>query len=195
MARDIEFYSSVEELEPVFQQLFSRDSTAFALVASVAPELSTASTFKEISSLIDMGVSNFRIAIPGISVSPPMVDSVVNQASGALRYFFVDNIGGPFLDFDVPVMRANTVKPGAFSRKRQYFSDRSYEKSLPDSEVKEELSAAIRYVKKTFLKYVINSKRAWYFSPAILNGLKEGTINLAGPLEGHELAVMSQTST
>lgn len=188
MTQEVEFYSYLEDIEPIFNDLFSRGSIGLTIIGKNSTP-SKAESFQELLDLVKEGAHYFRISIPGVTLMEPVIYSGFNKPSQSMRYYFEHNLGGPFLEFDVPTISSKndvlTVKPGAFSRHTAYYTDRTYTKELPNVAIKKEFSNAANYIKKTFSKYTTIPKRAWYLSPAITNDLNEGTVKLAGPLEGH----------
>lgn len=188
MTQEIEFYSYIEDVESILNDLFSRGSIALTLIGNNATP-SKAKSFQELQDLVNEGTNHFLISIPEVTIMEPVIDSVFNKPSQSVRYYFAHNIGGPFLEFDAPEKSLKEgvimVKPGAFLRRTTCYTDRTYAQELPSDAIKTEFSNTAKQIKKAFSKYTTMPKRSWYLSPAISNDLNQGLVKLAGPLEGH----------
>lgn len=193
MAREVEFYATVEDVLPVLEPLFVRRATAFSLASNADPTVSIASSVAELRQLIDQGVMQFEVGV-GDEVYPPLVDSVLNQPTGAMRYFFVDKVGGPFLEVRVPerqrVDGVMMIRPGVIATKSRYFKEPSYRNEIPDTEARQAFAEAARRIRSDFAKYVTTSNRAWYFSRSVLKEMEQGAVRLRGPLSGFEQKIL-----
>lgn len=193
MTRELEFYATIEETLPVLEPLFARRAIAFSLGSDADPAYSVASSFAELRRIIDQGAIAFEIGV-GDDVHRPLVDSVFHAPTGAMRYFFVDKVGGPFLGVRLPehgiVDGIPVVRPGSIAAKSRSYTDRSYRNEIPDESVRHAFREVAGRVRVGFAKRVTRFNRTWHFSRSILEELRQGALQLRGPLAGFDPEVL-----
>jgi hypothetical protein len=188
MAREIEFYAFAEEVDALLSELFDRGARINGVVEKAGQKV-VASSLSD-NALIECE-SNLKITIPEISKLPPIVKSVFNKPSNSTKHYFLHNVGGPFLELEVPrsekVGHDERLFPGAFSMKSDYFVDETYLERIPMAALKREYAKIARKIRSKFAKHTAATGRAWFISPRVIDKIRSGTAILCGPLEGKSL--------